>query len=66
MITYFASKKSPLTRISTKEMDIAKNSIPAEALISLSFKTGMVYPSASSPEFYYFISLSHFYFFAPI
>jgi hypothetical protein len=31
-------------------MDIAKNSIPAAALISLSFNTGMVYPSTCSPN----------------
>ena len=31
-------------------MNVAKNSIPADALISLSFKTGILYPSTSSPN----------------
>ena len=36
--------------MSIKEMKVAKNSIPADALISLSFKTGMLYPSTFSPN----------------
>jgi hypothetical protein len=44
VITYFIGRKSPLKRISIKEMKMAKNNIPADALISLSFKTGMSYP----------------------
>lgn len=37
--------------ISIKEKNVAKNRIPAAALISLSFKTGILYPSTSSPNF---------------
>ncbi len=32
------------------EVKVAKNSIPAAARISRSFKTGMLYPSTSSPN----------------
>ena len=34
-----------------REITINKNSIPADALISRSFKTGILYPSTSSPNF---------------
>src|SRR5882724_11828735 len=51
VITYFIGKKLSLKRICIKEKNVAKNSIPADALISLSFKTGMLYPSTSSPNF---------------
>ena len=40
VIPYFISKKFPLNRISINEINNTKNSIPADALISLSFKTG--------------------------
>ena len=50
VITYFMGKKLFLKIISIKEMNVAKNSIPAAALISLSFKTGMLYPSTFSPN----------------
>ena len=42
VITYFIGKKLFLKIISIKEMNVAKNSMPADALISLSFKTGML------------------------
>lgn len=50
VITYFMGKKLFLKIISIKEMNVAKNSIPADALISLSFKTGMLYPFTFSPN----------------
>jgi hypothetical protein len=33
-----------------KEVKVAKNNMPAAALISLSFKTGKLYPSTCSPN----------------
>src|SRR5450432_1895078 len=51
VITYFTGKKLFLKMISIKEKNVAKNNMPADALISLSFKTGMLYPSTSSPNF---------------
>ena len=33
-----------------REINVAKNNMPAAALISLSFKTGMSYPSTFSPN----------------
>ncbi len=36
--------------ISIKEINITKNSIPADALISRAFKTGMLYPFTSFPK----------------
>ena len=42
IIVYFMSKKSPLNKINIKEKNINRKSIPAEALISLSFKTGIL------------------------
>jgi hypothetical protein len=51
MIMYFIIKKSDLNRMSMSEKNISKKYIPADALISRSFKTGMVYPSTSSPNF---------------
>ncbi len=50
VITYFIGKKLFLNRISIKEMNVAKNHMPADALISLSFKTRILYPSTSSPN----------------
>ena len=50
VMTYFISKKSFLNRISIKEVNVAKNSMPADALISLSFRTRMLYPSTFSPN----------------
>jgi hypothetical protein len=50
VITYFIGKKLFLNMISIREMKIAKNSTPAAALISLSFKTGMLYPFTCSPN----------------
>src|SRR4051812_38683838 len=50
VITYFIGKKLFLKIISIKEINVAKNNIPAAALISLSFKTGMLYPSIFSPK----------------
>ncbi len=51
IITYLISKKLPLYKIIIKEMNINRNRIPADALISRSFKTGVLYPSTSSPNF---------------
>lgn len=48
--TYLIGKKLFLKIISTREMNVAKNRMPADALISLSFKTGMLYPSIISPN----------------
>lgn len=48
--TYLIIKKFSLKRISIKEMNRNRKRIPADALISLSFKTGIVYPSTSSPN----------------
>jgi hypothetical protein len=42
VITYFIGKKLFLKTISIREMNVAKNNIPADALISLSFKTGIL------------------------
>lgn len=50
VITYFIGKKLFLNTISISEMNVAKKSIPADALISLSFKTGILYPSTFSPN----------------
>ena len=41
VITYLIGKKLFLNMININEMKVAKNSMPAAALISLSFKTGM-------------------------
>lgn len=49
-ITYFIGKKLFLNRINIKEKKVAKNNKPADAIISLSIKTGILYPSASSPN----------------
>jgi hypothetical protein len=48
--TYLTGKKLFLKRINISEMKVAKNKIPAEALISLSFKTRMSNPSTFSPN----------------
>ncbi len=50
VIKYFTIKKSFLYIICINEMIKPKNSIPAAALISRSFKTGMLYPSTFSPN----------------
>ena len=60
VITYFIGKKLPLNIISIKEMNVAKNSMPADALISLSFKTGILYPSTFSPNCIMFIHFLNF------
>ena len=49
-MTYFTGTKFPLDKISTKEMNTAKNSMPAEALTSRSLRTGILYPSTVSPN----------------
>ena len=48
--TYLMGKKLFLNRINISEIKVAKNNMPAAALISLSFKTGMLYPSTFSPN----------------
>src|SRR6187401_3782117 len=50
VITYLIGKKLFLNMISIREMKIAKKNRPADARISLSFKTGMLYPSTFSPN----------------
>jgi len=50
VITYLIGRKLFLNRMSIREMKVAKNRIPADALISLSFKTRMLYPSIFSPN----------------
>src|SRR5437762_7791788 len=47
VMTYLIDKKLFLKMISIKEKKVAKKRIPADALISLSFKTGMLYPATS-------------------
>jgi hypothetical protein len=42
VITYFIGKKLSLNMIIIKEKKVAKNNMPADALISLSFKTGIL------------------------
>ncbi len=52
MVTaYFNIKKSPLKTTVSIEINIIKNNIPAAALISRSFRTGILYPSTLSPNF---------------
>jgi len=66
--TYFIGKKLFLKRTNIAERKVIKNSIPAAALISRSFKTGKWYPSIFSPNWmslfisliFYFISLNPF------
>jgi hypothetical protein len=48
--TYLIGKKLFLNKINMREIKVAKNNMPAAALISLSFKTGMLYPSTFSPN----------------
>jgi hypothetical protein len=62
VITYLIGRKLFLNRMNINEMKVARNSIPADALISLSFKTRMLYPSAFSPNC---ISLFIFFFLLP-
>jgi hypothetical protein len=50
VMTYLIGKKLFLNTISIREIKVAKNNMPAAALISLSFKTGMLYPSTFSPN----------------
>jgi hypothetical protein len=41
VITYLIGRKSFLNTINSREVKVARNRIPAAALISLSFKTGI-------------------------
>ena len=50
VIPYLISKKSALNKMNINDVYMSKNNIPAAALISLSFKTGILYPSTSSPN----------------
>src|ERR1700733_3780366 len=50
VIKYLTIKKSLLYRICISEMIKPKNRIPADALISRSFKTGILYPCTFSPN----------------
>jgi len=51
VMLYFISKKFPFDKIRNSDISSSKNSMPAAALTSRSFKTGMLYPSTSSPNF---------------
>jgi len=48
--TYLIGKKLFLNSTNIAEMKVAKNRMPAEALISRSFNTGKSYPSVFSPN----------------
>ena len=48
---YLSTKKSPSKCTCMIEANRTKNSNPAEALISRSFKTGVLYPATVSPKF---------------
>src|SRR3972149_2013611 len=48
---YLSRKKSPWKITLSTETNISTNNIPAAALISRSFKTGILYPSTVSPKF---------------
>src|SRR5665647_3137096 len=50
VILYFISRKFPFDKIRNSDISSSKNNIPAAALTSRSFKTGMLYPSTSSPN----------------
>lgn len=49
--TYFMSRKFCLKRTSMRDIKTNKNNIPADARISRSLRTGMLYPLTSSPNF---------------
>ena len=55
VIKYFTNRKSSKNILRIQAENITKNIIPADALISLSFNTGMLYPSTVSPNFLAFI-----------
>ena len=48
--TYLIGKKLFLNTTNMAEIKVAKNRMPADALISLSFKTGKSYSSIFSPN----------------
>ena len=48
--TYLIGKKLSLNKMNIREVKVARNNMPAAALISLSFKTGVLYPSTCSPN----------------
>jgi len=48
--TYLIGKKLFSNKMNIKEVKVAKNNMPAAALISLSFKTRVLYPSTFSPN----------------
>ena len=48
--TYFTGTKFPLLKIKINEMKAKRNIIPAVALISRLFNTGIAYPSTFSPN----------------
>src|SRR3989304_10320370 len=58
VLTNLIMKKSSLKMTSIQARNIKKYSIPAEALISRSFKTGMLYPSTISPNCFTFFIFS--------
>jgi hypothetical protein len=59
-MTYLMGTKLPSNRISIKDMKVARNMIPAAALISLSFKTGIVKSGMFSPNWIIFFILFDF------
>ena len=50
-MAYFRSRKLFVEMAAAMAMNIIRNSSPAAARISRSFRTGMPYPSTSSPNF---------------
>jgi hypothetical protein len=50
VIVYLIRIKLPVKRINIKEVYVARNNIPAAALISLSLRTGVSNPCTCSPN----------------
>jgi hypothetical protein len=50
VMTYLTGKKLPWKIITIKDVKTAKKKSPADALISLSLRTGILYPSTLSPN----------------
>ena len=50
VITYLNEVKSSLNKMNMSDRKVPKNRIPAAALTSRSFNTGMLYPSTVSPN----------------
>jgi hypothetical protein len=50
VMMFFIQVKSCLKTINMKDKKVKKNNMPADARTSLSFNTGMLYPSTFSPN----------------